>query len=292
MSFSLFRRKPIRVSVFGKTDVGRVRGHNEDRFLVADLTRRLPTLTPEVTDHVVGPMGSLLLVADGMGGAVAGEVASEMTAEAVYSHLLESTERPPKAQRFAADLRASLEAANARIHAYAAAHPEYAGMGSTATVAGILGADVYVAQVGDSRAYLVRQGVAAQLTEDQSLTRHLIETGRMTEAEAATAEGQNIILQALGPSPTVNVALTRQALCAGDILVLCSDGLSGMVDTPEIAQVVASSDDPSIHCEDLVALANSRGGRDNITVVVARLGGPGLKGPREGGSKVDPQPVP
>ncbi len=292
MSFSLFRQKPIRVSVFGKTDTGRVRGHNEDRFLVADLTQRNPTLTAEVREHELGPKGSLLLVADGMGGAAAGEVASEMTVEVVYSHLLEATTRTPKVPRFAADLRASLEAANARIHAYAAAHPEHAGMGSTATAAVILGPDVYVAQVGDSRAYLVRQGTATQLTEDQSLTRHLVETGQLTEAEAATAEGQNIILQALGPAPTVNVALTRQTLKAKDILVLCSDGLSGFVNPSEIAQVVASSEDPSINCEDLVALANSRGGRDNITVVVARLNGGGLKEPREGDPGVRPQTLP
>ena len=184
MTFPLFRRRSIQVSVYGRTDRGRVRGHNEDRFLVADLTAKRPMAAGEGQEHVLGRSGSLFLVADGMGGAAAGEVASEMVAEVVYTHLTAALTSAPSPRHFAACLREALESANSRIHAYAAAHPEAAGMGSTATVAGVLGPDVYVAQVGDSRAYLVRRGLATQLTQDQSLTQHLVETGRMTREEA------------------------------------------------------------------------------------------------------------
>ncbi len=291
MTLSLFRRRSIRISVYGKTDRGRVRGHNEDRFLVADLTAKRPMAAGEGQEHVLGRSGSLLLVADGMGGAAAGEVASEMVAEVVYTQLATALSGAPSPRRFAECLREALVSANTRIHAYAAAHPEAAGMGSTATAAGVLGSDVYVAQVGDSRAYLVRRGVATQLTQDQSLTRHLVETGRMTPEEAERSQDRNVILQALGPSPSVEVVVTRQGLRAGDAVVLCSDGLTGFVSATEIAEVVASSNDLSAVCDELVELANARGGRDNVTVVVARFEGPGLKEPPPGDGRGDPQLV-
>ena len=142
MTLSLFRRRSIRISVYGKTDRGRVRGHNEDRFLVADLTAKRPMAAGEGQEHVLGRSGSLFLVADGMGGAAAGEVASEMVAEVVYTHLTAALTSAPSPRHFAACLREALESANSRIHAYAAAHPEAAGMGSTATVAGVLLAEV------------------------------------------------------------------------------------------------------------------------------------------------------
>jgi serine/threonine protein phosphatase PrpC len=259
---------------------------------VADLTHEQPMAAGEGQEHVLGPKGSLLLVADGMGGAAAGEVASEMVAEVVYTNLVSALTSPPNPRRFAECLREALVTANSRIHAYAAAHPEAAGMGSTATLAGVLGPDVYVAQVGDSRAYLVRRGVATQLTQDQSLTRHLVETGRMTPEEAERSQDRNVILQALGPSPSVDVVVTRQGLRVGDAVLLCSDGLTGFVDAAEIAEVVGSTPDLSIACDELVELANARGGRDNITVVVARFDGPGLKDPPPGDGRGDPQVVP
>jgi len=278
--------------VFGKTDRGRVRGHNEDRFLVADLTGERAMGAGEGQEHELGPKGALLLVADGMGGAAAGEVASEMVAEVVYTHLVSALTSPPNPRRFAEGLREALVAANSRVHAYAAAHPEAAGMGSTATLAGVLGPDVYVAQVGDSRAYLVRRGTATQLTQDQSLTRHLVETGRMTPEEAEISQDRNVILQALGPAPSVDVVVTRQGLRAGDAILLCSDGLTGLVSASEIAEVVGSSPDLSMVCDELVELANARGGRDNVTVVVARVDGPGLKEPPSADGRGDPQVVP
>ena len=273
------RPKPIRVEVFGKTDLGRTRDHNEDRFLVADLTRKAASLLPDVRQHDIGPRGTLLVVADGMGGAAAGEVASEMATDTIYSHLVKTWygEDEVTPQRFAFRLKEAVEAANASIHAHAKAHPEVRGMGTTTTAAGVLNDHLYLTQVGDSRAYLIRGGQAHQITKDQSLMQRLVEAGELTEEEAAQSERRNIILQALGPDPKVKVDLTHQEVRRGDILVLCSDGLSGQVKKDEIAQVVSATPDLSAACDKLIALANERGGPDNITVVIARFDGEGLR---------------
>jgi serine/threonine protein phosphatase PrpC len=271
--------KPIRVQVFGKTDVGRSREHNEDRFLVADLTRKDASLQPQVRQHDLGERGSLFVVADGMGGAAAGEVASQMATDTIFAHLLKAWNAEAEAtpQRFAHRLKEAVEVANANIHAHAKAHPEVRGMGTTTTAAGVLGDHLYLTQVGDSRAYLVRDGVAHQLTKDQSLMQRLVEAGELTEEEAAQSERRNIILQALGPDPKVKVDLTHQDLRRGDTLVLCSDGLSGQVKKEEIAQIVTQSPDLAAACDKLITLANERGGPDNITVVMARFDGDGLR---------------
>jgi len=273
------RSRPVRVEVFGKTDLGRTRDHNEDRFLVADLTRRAASLLPDVRQHDIGPRGTLLVVADGMGGAAAGEVASEMATDTIYSHLVKTwnDEDEVTPQRFAFRLKEAVEVANASIHAHAKAHPEVRGMGTTTTAAGVLNDHLYLTQVGDSRAYLIRGGQAHQITKDQSLMQRLVEAGELTEEEAAQSERRNIILQALGPDPKVKVDLTHQEVRRGDILVLCSDGLTGQVKKDEIAQVVNATPDLSAACDKLIALANERGGPDNITVVIARFDGEGLR---------------
>jgi protein phosphatase len=272
---------PIRVSVFGKSDVGRTREHNEDSFLVADLTARKTSLLPEVREHRLGPKGSLIVVADGMGGAAAGEVASDMATKTIYEHMVTQwaadTENTP--QRFAYRLKEAVELANQRIHAYAKEHPEVKGMGTTTTAVGVLGSHLYLTQVGDSRAYLVRRGRAVQLTKDQSLMQRLVDAGELTEEEAEKSERRNIILQALGPDPRVRVDLTHQEIRRGDLVVLCSDGLSGQVRKDEIAQIATESADLVEACTRLIDLANERGGPDNITVVIARLDGEGLQEP-------------
>ena len=279
--------KAIRVEVFAKTDLGRTRDHNEDRFLVADLTRKAASLQPDVRRHDIGPRGTLFVVADGMGGAAAGEVASEMATDTIYAHLMKTwnAEDEVTPQRFAYRLKEAVEVANASIHAHAKAHPEVRGMGTTTTAAGVLNDHLYLTQVGDSRAYLIRGGQAHQITKDQSLMQRLVEAGELTEEEAAQSERRNIILQALGPDPKVKVDLTHQEVRRGDILVLCSDGLSGQVKKEEIAQVVTSTRDLSAACDTLIALANERGGPDNITVVIARFDGEGLRDSRGGGDQ-------
>ncbi len=272
------RAKPIKIRVSGQTDVGKTRDHNEDNFLVADLTRKDSTLSAGEREYDLGERGLLLVVADGMGGAAAGELASEMATSTIYNQLVAAWLQEPEVtgQRFAFRLKEAVETANLEIHGYAKSHPENRGMGTTTTCVGILGEHLYVTQVGDSRAYLVRGGEAYQLTKDQSLMQRLVEAGELTEEEAAHSERRNIILQALGPDPKIKVDLTHQEIRRGDILVLCSDGLSGQVKKEEIAREAAGGDLRTA-CDRLVAMANDRGGPDNITVLMARCDGDGLQ---------------
>jgi serine/threonine protein phosphatase PrpC len=271
----------VRVSVFGKTDLGRTREHNEDTFLVADLSSGHASLQPEVRSHEVGARGSLFMVADGMGGAAAGELASAMAADLIHGHMATAWANDPTAtaERFAFHMREAVELANGQIYAYAREHPEVRGMGTTVTAAGIFGSDLYLAQIGDSRAYLVRGAEAIQLTKDQSLMQRLVDAGELTQDEAEQSERRNIILQALGPDPRVKVDLTYQSVRRGDILILCSDGLSGLVRREEFATYARDHTDPPALCAALIDLANSRGGPDNITVVIARFDGEALREP-------------
>ena len=268
---------PVIIHVFGRTDVGRTREHNEDAFVVADLSTGNATLQPEVRTHTLGPRGTLFMVADGMGGAAAGEIASAMAIEVVLKELTEAFKASaPDEDTFASSLKRAASAANAKIHGYALEHPEFRGMGTTATIAGVFGDGVYLAQVGDSRAYLVRDGVARQITKDQSLMQKLIEAGELTEEEAELSERRNIILQALGPESVIKVDLTRQQVRTGDTLVLCSDGLSGQVKIGEIADAVREEPELMAVCKRLIDRANENGGPDNITVIAARFEGGGL----------------
>lgn len=269
---------PVIVHVFGRTDVGRTREHNEDTFAVADLTTFNASLQPEVRTHPSGERGTFFMVADGMGGAAAGEVASSMAVETILAEMKTRwcTVQSTDTETFAHALKASTEAANSKIHGYAASHPENRGMGTTATIAGLLGDTLFLCQVGDSRGYIVRDGHAIQITKDQSLMQKLIEAGEMTPEEAEVSERRNIILQALGPEPRIKVDLTSQQVMRGDILILCSDGLSGQVRATEIADVVRTETDLVNVCKRLIDLANEAGGPDNITVVAARFEGEGL----------------
>ncbi|HLA91413.1 MAG TPA: Stp1/IreP family PP2C-type Ser/Thr phosphatase [Gemmatimonadaceae bacterium] len=284
MSGNSSSRGDVLVHVFGKTDVGRTREHNEDSFVVADLTTMNATLQPEVRSHQPGERGTLFMVADGMGGAAAGEIASQMATEVVLDELdarwRQAHSTDPEI--FARALKAACETANARIHKYAMEHPENRGMGTTATIAGFLGDTLYLAQVGDSRGYILRNGVAQQITKDQSLMQKLVEAGELTAEEAEVSERRNIILQALGPEAVVKVDLTTQQVRRGDILVLCSDGLSGQVRANEIARIINEEPDLVAACRALIDLANENGGPDNITVVTARFEGEGLAAPSDG----------
>ena len=168
-------------------------------------------------DHEVGPRGSLFMVADGMGGAAAGEVASAMAAEIIHHHLATAwaADTEVSAARFAYRMKEAVELANQEIYAYAREHPDVRGMGTTVTAAGVFGDELYLTQIGDSRGYLIRNGVTFQLTRDQSLTQRLVDAGELTEEEAEQSERRNIILQALGPDPRVKVDLSRQKLRRG-----------------------------------------------------------------------------
>lgn len=263
------------VSVFGSTNVGVVRSHNEDNFLVADLTAELCNLQPEVRNHKIGNRGSLFMVADGMGGGAAGEVASQLAINTVYEHLLEQVKSIEILDKltFARKLKEAVEHTNSVIHQESRSNSAYKGMGTTISAAGFLGGTLYLAQVGDSRAYLVRRDTIKQVTKDQSLVNKLLDAGLITEEEAETHENKNVILQALGVSETVDVVVSSIDLRRDDALVLCSDGLSGLVKAEEIRQVVDSCHDQVAACRALIDMANQRGGYDNITVIIARFAG-------------------
>src|SRR5918912_1714739 len=266
----------IQVSVYAGTDIGMHRSGNEDAFLVADLTTGSVGLGPEMSTHPVGERGSLLIVSDGMGGAAAGEVASELAVTTIREALMESSPQIETVNR----LRLATEAANERIWNEAQANPELSGMGATVTAVLAQGGLVYIAQVGDSRAYLIRGRQIKQLTRDQSFAQMLIDAGAIQPEQAASIP-QNVIMQALGTQPNVKVAMTTIRLCRNDCLLLCSDGLSNKLGPDEMKQAVEQAGDLKAACRALINTANERGGEDNITVVLARFDGDGLQAASE-----------
>jgi PPM family protein phosphatase len=275
MNDSTPHRPEIRVRVFGRTDVGQIREHNEDNFLVADLTRRNRGLLESDREQAIGDWGTLLGVCDGMGGAAAGEIASQLAVDIIYEKLIQG-EPPRQRDDLARRLVQAVEEAGVRIFNEARADRTRRGMGTTATIAAVMDSRLFVAQVGDSRAYVLRNDRLVQVSRDQSLVNQLIEAGQLTEEEAETFEHNNIILQALGTAETVQVDLTYVDLQRGDRLLLCSDGLSGMVRADELREVLVSYRDPLEACRELTDRANRAGGHDNITVIVAEFDGPGL----------------
>jgi PPM family protein phosphatase len=226
-----------------RTDVGLEREGNEDSFLV-----RPP----------------LFAVADGMGGARAGEVASR-TAVEVLEEAAGGGELPE-------GLEAAVQRANARVHQMAVDDPSREGMGCTTTASYVEGGRLTTAHVGDSRLYRLRAGALEQLTEDHSLVANLVRLGQLSPEEAEVHPQRSVILRAVGVDATVEVDLLHHDLEAGDVYLACSDGLTGMVHEEAIAETLKSLPVLDEAAEMLIALANSAGGRDNITVVLFRIG--------------------
>jgi protein phosphatase len=228
----------------GLTDTGRRRLQNEDTF-------------------VCHP--PLFAVADGMGGAQAGEIASRLAATA-----LEAVGAPPGTEQELAEL---VRTANRQIFERATADPLAAGMGTTATVVVVdeAGGSLTLGHVGDSRAYRVRAGALERLTSDHSLVAELVRSGRLTEEEAAVHPARSVITRVLGTEPDVNVDTATIPVQPGDLILLCSDGLSSMLPDATIAALAAAAGGPSEATEALVAAANDAGGEDNITVVAFEL---------------------
>ncbi len=261
----------IQLHVFARTDIGMQRSGNEDAFLVADLTTGNVGLGPDMSKHRIGERGSLMVVSDGMGGAVAGEIASELAVTTIRDSLMEM----PLDLNISDSLRMATEIANERIWNHAQQNPELSGMGATLTAVLAHDTVAYIAQVGDSRAYLVRGSQIKQLTKDQSLAQMLVDSGAIQPDQIGSVP-QNVIMQALGTQPTVKVALTGVKLFRNDSLLVCSDGLSNKIKAPEMREIVEKSDSLTIACRRLVEIANERGGEDNITVIVARFDGEAL----------------
>lgn len=266
-------RAVVTVTAAAASHIGRVRDHNEDYFLIVDLLADDTAVHHPESERRMAETGCLLVVADGMGGAAAGEVASEMAASIIFSELAQrwrdrGAPTPTRVPQYLVD---ALEVANREIHAYASVRPELKGMGTTATAAAVLDGRLYVGHVGDSRAYLVRDGQARRITKDHSLTQHLLDTGALTPEAAATSPQRSTLLRALGPAREVAVDFSHERLQPGDILVLCSDGLWSSVAELEIGCIVKGEAHLVVACERLVALANERGGHDNVTVLIARF---------------------
>lgn len=283
----------INLALYAQTDVGMVRSGNEDNFLILDLSSGKSWSANEEEPHELltyaqGYYGTLLAVSDGMGGALAGEVASRIAVETVRDRMLQLQAHDAYKQvPFAERLRLAVEEANSIIHTDGQTNQSHRGLGATFTAVAANGTDLYFAQVGDSRAHLIRRGKIYRVTKDQSLVQQLIDAGQITEEEAETHSYRNVILQALGAHNNVNVEVNSVPLCQLDTLVLCSDGLSGKMHADEIARIVHEASDFKSACQSLISLANERGGEDNITVVVAQFSGDGL--PVPDGESLEPK---
>jgi protein phosphatase len=224
-----------------------------------------------------GKIGTLLLVADGMGGHQAGEVASQLAAETIKAELKAALRAgvPVADEAWHDLLRRAALTANGQIYARSQAMSG-GGMGTTLTLALVAGRRAHIAHVGDSRAYLINPagvgegGTWAQLTADHSLVARLVDIGQLTPEQARVHPQRNMIYRSLGTDPAVDVDTLSQPLAAGDALLLCSDGLDSHVEDTELAQIVIAEASEARACERLIALANQRGGKDNISVIIAR----------------------
>ncbi|MBK7600536.1 MAG: serine/threonine-protein phosphatase [Acidobacteria bacterium] len=272
----------INLALYAHTDVGMVRSGNEDNFLILDLSSGNSWTASEeepqeLLTYSQGYYGSLLAVSDGMGGALAGEVASRMAVETVRDRMLQLQAHEVYGKvPFEERLRLAIEEANLLINDDGQSNPAHKGLGATFTAVATQGNRIYFAQVGDSRAYLIRQGKIYRVTKDQSLVQQMIDLGHITEEEAETHSYRNVILQALGANYLVNVEINSLEMCQLDTLVLCSDGLSGKINQDEIAQIVNKASDFKSACQTMINLANERGGEDNITVIIAQFSGSSL----------------
>jgi protein phosphatase len=235
-----------------KTDMGQVRENNEDKFDYYE---------PE-SGPLLAARGSLFAVADGVGGAQAGQIASELMLK-----LLISSYYDDPAPQVETALRHAVDTANDRIFSLAKMIPERNGMGTTLTAAVFIEDRVLVAQLGDSRAYLLRDGAIRQVTQDHSWVEDQVRAGILTRQEAEMSPFRNVITRSIGAAPTVQPDIFVEPCRVGDIWVLCSDGLTTYVDEAELARI-ALRHAPSEVARQLIELANARGGRDNITVFV------------------------
>ncbi len=258
----------LRLHVASRSDVGQVRQNNEDTCLTSTLTT------------TTGTRVTLLMIADGMGGEHAGEVASRLASEAIQRTLTTTFQHtlPDSDTAWAELLRAALQSANQRVYSEAQAHPDQRGMGTTLTLAVVAHRRLYLAHVGDSRGYLLNaHGVTddgarlLHLTLDHTLVARLVDIGQLTPEQANTHPYRNMLYRSLGTDPVVDVDTNSQPIESGDIILLCSDGLTIYVSDDELLNIALNYSDPEHICTQLVALANQRGGQDNISVIVAKV---------------------
>jgi len=265
----------VTLSVQARTDVGMARSNNEDAFAVVDLARgqAIETTTRNLRIDV-GASGVLLAVSDGMGGAAFGEVAARLSIAAIRNALADRVLVAPPERA----MTESIALANAAVWE-AARSPERKGMGATLVAVLVHGLHAYFTEVGDSRAYVLREGRLEQVSRDQSYTQMLIDAGALKPEDVGTFPMKNVIVQAMGATASVDVPLRRLALRHGDRLLLCSDGLSGLVSNEAMSEILHRDSSAGDPVETLVAAANSAGGPDNITVILAEVSGDALAKP-------------
>jgi len=273
-------RPVIAVRSFGVTDKGKIRPTNEDQFLIAELARILwvrQTSLPQQATHHGRNRGHLLLVADGMGGHQAGEVASALSVATIENFILHVLKRfsniqASDEQAVVSELQTALKRADARIFEEASHHPEFMGMGTTLTMAFISGWKLFVMHAGDSRCYLLRGGKLRQLTTDHTVAAELARRGVIRPEAVSHHHFRHVVTSVLGGDHSgVQVEVQRVDLESGDVLLLCSDGLSDMLADEQIAAILRAELDPEQAARRLLAGANEQGGTDNITAVIARI---------------------
>lgn len=248
----------------GRTDPGMVREHNEDCFVIV-------------------PESGLAVLADGMGGHLAGEVASAMAIDQVSQHLLNAFARSHELAAIgSADdsslLVEAIKTANAAIHQASMTRPEQSGMGTTIVAAVFSNDRLTVAHVGDSRLYRYRDGVLSQITEDHSMVQELLRRGLISPEEARTSVNKNLVTRALGVDPVVEVDVRETDLAPGDLYLLCSDGLNDVLTDEEIAGHIANHpNDLDAAARSMIQQVNERGGPDNVSIVLIRADGQFLR---------------
>ena len=272
--------RPLTVKAFGITDTGKVRTTNEDQFLIAELTKAMrvwQTSLPEPKVQVGEERAHLFLVADGMGGHRAGERASALAVVAIEQFTLNTFKwffgsNGPEAQSVLAQFQSALSQADARILEEAAEHPELSGMGTTVTMAFHLGAQLCVVHVGDSRAYVYRDGELHQLTQDHTVTADMVRSGTLRPDQVAGHRLRHVITNVVGGQELgVTVEARAFEVQAGDRLLLCSDGLTEMVTNEVIAATLGAEPAPEGAAKKLLAQANDGGAPDNITLLIVRF---------------------
>lgn len=263
--------KNVYAEVSAATDLGQIRQRNEDLFLLQDLASSDLCEEPARARLDLHLSAGLLAVFDGMGGAASGDVAARIARESVSAQLAGAVD----------DLETAagqcLIIANREVRRRAAVERRYSGMGTTATLAVVQGNQLVIGHVGDSRAYLLRRGQIFQITEDQSLINELVASGVVSDEAASQSPLANVILQALGVCQEVVPFVGRLELRADDRLLLCSDGLSNMLEKDELLEILLGAQDVCAATTQLVQQANHAGGHDNITVVLAHFQGEGLR---------------
>jgi serine/threonine protein phosphatase PrpC len=261
------------VNASASSDVGRIRATNEDAFCIADLSQGLRIEKSGALQFLSGPQGALFVLADGMGGAAGGETASRLAVRTLYREVQEWVRdmEQPQDDLLEEMYVDAVAVANRNIFELARYNPDLAGMGTTLTAVLEIQNKLIIAQIGDSRAYLLRKEGIRQLTRDQSLVADLVSVGQITEEQARRHPERNVLLQALGVGSKVELQLGRANIRLGDVLLLCSDGLHSQMSADEIFNIVADSRSPEDACRELVDLANSRGGPDNITSILVEF---------------------